>query len=230
MRFFIYCELFIKPHKALAQPCLTIAAHAAIIFYYITILIKVKYYFLKSLHISAGIPRENRYFLIVKTCGVWYTELYASVKHRKEPDTDMKKDCIISIKGLQQVDDPDTDEVTLTTEGRFYRKPGGYYLVYDESEISGLEDTRTTVKVSGDNVTVTRSGKYPSLMTFQPDRRHMGMYYTDMGNLTISVATRSVRNELTDDGGRVTVDYDIEFQHAYMSTNNLTIDVRVPQQ
>ncbi len=145
----------------------------------------------------------------------------------KRADGGMKKDVIISITGLQQVDDPETDEVTLTTEGRFYRRGGGYYLVYDESEVTGLEDTRTTVKVTGDNVTVTRSGKYPSLMTFQPDRRHMGMYYTDMGNLTISVATRNVQNTLTDDGGRVTVDYDIEFQHAYMSTNNLTIDVRV---
>ena len=45
----------------------------------------------------------------------------------------MKKDVIISIKGLQQMDDPETDEITLTTEGRFYRRSGSYYLTYEES-------------------------------------------------------------------------------------------------
>ena len=45
----------------------------------------------------------------------------------------MKKDVLISIQGLQSMDDPGTDEVTLTTEGRFYRKADNYYLVYDEA-------------------------------------------------------------------------------------------------
>ena len=140
----------------------------------------------------------------------------------------MKKDVLISIQGLQSMDDPGTDKVTLTTEGRFYRKADNYYLVYDESEVTGFEDTRTTVKISGDGqgVTVTRSGKYPSLLSFRPDVRHMGLYNTEYGGITIAVATRSIDSSLTDDGGRIHVDYDIEFQHAHLSSNSLTIDVR----
>ena len=115
----------------------------------------------------------------------------------------MKKDVLISIQGLQSMDDPGTDEVTLTTEGRFYRKADNYYLVYDESEVTGFEDTRTTVKISGD-----------------------GQGVTEYGGITIAVATRSIDSSLTDDGGRIHVDYDIEFQHAHLSSNSLTIDVR----
>lgn len=126
------------------------------------------------------------------------------------------------------MDDPETDEVTLTTEGRFYRKANSYYLVYDESEVTGFEGCRTTVKVSGQSVTVTRSGKYPSTLIFERDKRHMGLYNTEYGGITISVATKSIDSSLTDDGGYVSVNYDIEFQHAYLSSNSLIIDVKTP--
>jgi len=138
----------------------------------------------------------------------------------------VKKDAVFSIKGLHQADDQEPDEVMLTTEGRFYRKGGSYYLMYDESEVTGFEDSRTTVKVSDGSVTVTRSGKYPSMLTFDQGKRHMGMYNTEYGGITISVNTRAISSSLTDDGGSVSVDYDIEFQHAYMSSNSLSIDVR----
>ena len=138
----------------------------------------------------------------------------------------MKTDALISIKGLQQVDNPDTDEISLTTEGRYYEKNGSYYLMYEESEVTGFADTRTTVKVTPSAVTVTRSGKYPSMMTFEKGQRHMSLYETDYGPLTICIATRTVDWNLDEKGGQIHVSYDIEVQHAHMSTNSLTIEVK----
>lgn len=138
----------------------------------------------------------------------------------------MKTDALISIKGLQQVDNPDTDEISLTTEGRYYEKNGSYYLMYEESEVTGFADTRTTVKVTPSAVTVTRSGKYPSMMTFEKGQRHMSLYETDYGPLTICIATRAVDWNLDEKGGNIHVSYDIEVQHAHMSTNSLTIEVK----
>lgn len=124
------------------------------------------------------------------------------------------------------MDDPEADIITLTTQGRFYRKQEGYYLVYDETELTGLTGTRTTVKATPDVVSVTRSGKYPSMMVFERDKRHMSLYNTGYGDVTISMATRSIQNSLTDEGGRIEINYDIELQHAYLSSNTLTIDVK----
>ena len=138
----------------------------------------------------------------------------------------MKTDALISIKGLQQVDDPEADEISLTTEGRYYEKNGSYYMVYDESEVTGFADTRTTVKARGDTVSVTRSGKYPSMMFFERGQRHMSLYQTDYGSLTISIHTRDISVDLGAEGGTIAVHYDIEVQHAYMGTNSLQIEVR----
>jgi len=138
----------------------------------------------------------------------------------------MKTDALISIKGLQQVDNPDTDEISLTTEGRYYEKNGIYYLMYEESEVTGFADTRTTVKVTPAAVTVTRSGKYPSMMTFEKGQRHMSLYETDYGPLTICIATRSIDWDLDEKGGTINVSYDIKVQQAHMSTNSLSIEVK----
>ena len=51
----------------------------------------------------------------------------------------MKKDAMISIKGIYNVDgSPDT--VELLTCGRFYRRNNSYWVSYQETETTGFED------------------------------------------------------------------------------------------
>lgn len=138
----------------------------------------------------------------------------------------MKKDVILDIKGLQTVDGELNDEVSLTTEGRFYSRGGNYYVVYEETAVTGFEGGHTTIKAGNGMVTVIRTGKYPSSLTFEPGQRHLAMYNTEYGSIAITTATKSLTSELCDEGGRITVEYDVEIENAYMSTNRLTIDVR----
>ena len=52
---------------------------------------------------------------------------------------------IINIRTTQVDINTKQDEVIeLITEGKFYKKSDAYYLVYDESEISGMQGTTTT--------------------------------------------------------------------------------------
>lgn len=61
----------------------------------------------------------------------------------------MKKDVLIDIKSLHQVDDA-SDTMELTTIGSFTRMNGNYYITYRESEATGLDGVVTTLKVEGD--------------------------------------------------------------------------------
>ena len=55
---------------------------------------------------------------------------------------------IINIRTTQVDINTKQDEVIeLITEGKFYKKSDAYYLVYDESEISGMQGTTTTLKI-----------------------------------------------------------------------------------
>ena len=88
----------------------------------------------------------------------------------------MDKSVIISIRGIQSLNDDPPEVVELVTEGRLMDcGDAGYTLSYQESEITGLEGTLTTFQVEPDCITLMRMGEFNSQMVFQPGRRHFSM-------------------------------------------------------
>ena len=138
----------------------------------------------------------------------------------------MKKDVIISIRGLQEQDGEAGDPITLVTPGRFYRKNDSYYISYEESELTGLAGTRTTLRVKPDYVKLVRTGLYPSELLFELGKRHMSLYHTDYGDLSIVVSTNHIRNTLTDDGGDLDVQYTVEVANTPVGVNHLFLTIK----
>ena len=126
----------------------------------------------------------------------------------------MEKDVVISIKGTQRYDNNDPDVIELVTQGRLTREGESYTLSYQESELTGLEGTLTTIQVDGEQVTLMRVGEFTSQMVFQEGRRHLSMYNTPYGAMAIGVNTRHLLAELNDQGGDIEIDYSIEIDHA----------------
>ena len=138
----------------------------------------------------------------------------------------MKKDVIISIRGLQEQEGETGDPITLVTSGRYYRKNGSYYIIYDETELTGLAGTRTTVHVKADTVKVIRTGLYPSELQFEQGKRNVSLYHTDYGDLSIVVSTRNILNTLTDDGGDLDVEYAVEVANTPVGINHLSLNIK----
>ena len=138
----------------------------------------------------------------------------------------MKKDVIISIRGLQEQDGETGDPITLVTPGRYYRKNDSYYISYEESELTGLAGTRTILRIKPDYVKLVRTGLYPSELLFELGKRHMSLYHTDYGDLSIVVSTNHIRNTLTDDGGDLDVQYTVEVANTPVGVNHLSLTIK----
>ena len=138
----------------------------------------------------------------------------------------MEKDVIISIKGTQKYENADQDVIELVTEGRLEREGGSYTLSYQESELTGLEGTLTTFQIEPERVTLLRVGEYNSQMVFEEGRRHMAMYNTPYGAMTVGVNTRHLLAELDDQGGDIEIDYAIEIDHAIAGRSIFQIKVK----
>ena len=138
----------------------------------------------------------------------------------------MEKEVVISIKGMQQYEGALPDAVELVTAGRLARDGTGYTLSYQESELTGLDGTLTTIQVDGEQVTLMRVGEFNSQLVFQEGRRHLSMYNTPYGAMTIGVNTRHLLAELTDQGGDIEVDYAIEVDHALAGRSIFRISVK----
>ena len=138
----------------------------------------------------------------------------------------MEKEVVISIKGVQKYEGTAPDTMELVTKGRLSRVGESYTLSYQESELTGLEGTLTTIQVDGEQVTLMRVGEFNSQLVFQEGRRHLSVYNTPYGAMSVGVNTRHLLAELSDRGGDIEVDYFIEIDHALAGRNVFRISVK----
>ena len=138
----------------------------------------------------------------------------------------MDKEVVISIKGIQKYEGALPDVVELVTAGRLVREGSSYTLSYQESELTGLEGTLTTIQVEGEQVTLMRVGEFNSQLVFQEGRRHLSVYNTPYGAMSVGVHTRHLLAELSDRGGDIEVDYSIEVDHTLAGRNIFRISVK----
>ncbi len=139
----------------------------------------------------------------------------------------MQNNFMISIKGLQTYSDGcDGTDIELLTEGRFSKEDGVYYLEYDESEITGLGDTSTTVEIGDGYVSLERSGNVSSQMLFMPGRRTSSLYGTKYGELLIDIYTEKLDITLDKHGGRIAVDYILDVNGSASGHNNFEIIIK----
>lgn len=137
----------------------------------------------------------------------------------------MKKDVLISVKSKQEYAGAEPDGIDFITEGRLYKKNDKFYVSYNESIITGLEDTKTTLKLSDGQATILRSGKNKSHMLFIEGKRHTGLYNSEFGAMTISTHTSKISNKITENGGSLSIDYTIEVDNQLKGINNFSLTV-----
>jgi len=138
----------------------------------------------------------------------------------------MKKDAFIKIKGIQMTEG-DVDKTELFTQGNFYKRNGNYYIAYDESETTGFEGSRTTLKIEGDDkVSLIRTGTAKSHLIMQTGIRTVGYYGTMAGEIVIGVFADEVSSTLTDDGGDVHFSYSLDINSSKVSQNKVYISVQ----
>lgn len=139
----------------------------------------------------------------------------------------MEKDVIISIQGKQSYPQTPPEVIELVTEGKLEdRGEEGITLSYQESEVTGLEGTLTTIRVEPRRVTLLREGSVNSQMVFEEGRQHLSLYETPYGALEIGVRTRKMRSSLDSRGGDVTIYYALEIEHGTAGHSMFHIQVR----
>jgi uncharacterized beta-barrel protein YwiB (DUF1934 family) len=143
------------------------------------------------------------------------------------------KDILLKIVG-NQVDwsgerKADEDGVELVTEGRFYTKGDSLYLVYDESEFSGMENCTTSVKITGGRIKMNRYGEDVGIETaleFEKGKRFNGYYDTPFGAVEMEILTNEINNQITETGeGRLDLDYYVSLKGLAESRSKLSIEI-----
>lgn len=136
----------------------------------------------------------------------------------------MDKKVVITIKSKQTVNNEE-ENIELVTMGRFYQKENAYYIVYDETEISGMEGTTTTVKIAEEEVNLIRFGTTSTRLNFKKGVRDVSLYGTPYGVLELVVNPYSVDIDMDESGGEVRLGYGLGTGGLQESMNELYIKI-----
>lgn len=137
-----------------------------------------------------------------------------------------KKNVLINIKGLQKDAENESENVELLTEGTFYKEKEKYYLVYKESEVTGMEGTTTTVEIEDEKVAIIRNGVVNNQLLFIPNKKTTSYYDTQFGSLTVSVISSNVKVDINDDGGNLDISYRMDINEEFANESSLSINIK----
>jgi len=133
---------------------------------------------------------------------------------------------IVSIKS-SQISENGPDEMELVTAGQLvWNSRDRYVISYEETELTGLEGTTTVLHIDGPRVTLRREGTVNSQMIFEEGRRHLSMYETPYGSLSVGIDTRRMKNTVGESGGDLEIDYAIEIDNLLAGRTMFRMNVR----
>ena len=139
------------------------------------------------------------------------------------------KDIMLKIVGKQLSCDVEELQLEFVTEGQFYEKDQSLFLIYEESEFSGMPGCKTKLELTGDQIKMSRLGQGIELDTeieFRKGQRYKGFYETPFGAIEMEVLTNDIVNNLTVEGtGSVKIDYQISLKGLTEGRNRLNIEV-----
>lgn len=137
------------------------------------------------------------------------------------------KEIMVKITGRQISSDTGEDSMEFITEAKLYRRGEALYLIYEESELSGIPGCKTRLKLSGNKVQMKRFGEGAGIgseIRFEKGKRYTGLYDTPFGAIQMEVLTNEIENTLSEEGkGELDIDYSISLKGLLEGRNQLNI-------
>ncbi|GMQ56036.1 hypothetical protein AN1V17_04280 [Vallitalea sediminicola] len=137
----------------------------------------------------------------------------------------MTKDVLVRVKGVQ-TDMFESDEIELVTTGGYVEKNNKVYITYIDSTIDGDKETKTTIKLEEEQISILRFGGVNSHMVFEQDKTHITHYQTPYGMFEINTHTKKISVDKKEAFMEINVSYDLSINHMSMGVNTFTITVK----
>lgn len=132
---------------------------------------------------------------------------------------------IITIKSSISADTNEMIEVV--SPGKFEKINDEYYsAIYEETELSGMSGTKTSLVITPKKVLLEREGTTKSKMSFEREKNDVSLYDTPYGTMDIEVRTKELKINMDDNGGQVLIDYTMVVGGEHTQSTNMVINIK----
>lgn len=136
----------------------------------------------------------------------------------------MEKSAIISVRSFSDLNKDEVIEVV--TPGKFHLGESEFKAVYEESEISGMDGTTTTLIIKDDALILEREGSTTTRMEFKKGEEVVSLYNTPYGMMNINISTKELDIDMDDDGGVIYTKYILGLEGQPGITTELKVKIR----
>ena len=128
----------------------------------------------------------------------------------------------------RRIADEEPQEISLVAEGSYYDDGHRVTVSYRESELSGMEGTKSSIgfhKHTPTCLTLKRDGAVRTALVFEEGQEHLCYYQTPVMPMEVAVRTSRVANTLEQDG-KLSLDYIIEIKGADPEETHFTLTIQ----
>ena len=151
------------------------------------------------------------------------------LSYRTEIQGSLFEEDVEEIEELAQ-EDESTDEqepTEMLIEGRLIEGESRIELIYEESELSGMEGSVTSVgfdRATPGLISMMRSGTVRTALIFEENKRHICIYRTPFSDFEVCCLALRVENRLLSEGV-IDLDYLIEIHGAQAERCRMTLSI-----
>ena len=136
----------------------------------------------------------------------------------------MVKNAVITVQSRVSVED---EIIEVVTPGKLHITSNGYRVEYDETKLSGMEGTKTTMIIKDKYFKLIRVGTTETNMEFEINKESISLYKTPFGVMSIAVNTKEVEIEVDENGGKVHIVYTLNVEGQQMIETDLSVFIKV---
>lgn len=139
----------------------------------------------------------------------------------------MTKDVLVTIKGLQNLQDlEEPEEIEMVAKGDYYYRNGHHFILFDE-RMEGLDEpTKNTIKISPRAVEVKRKGAANVQMVFEENKKNLTYYATPFGTLQMGIAATKIDVREEEESLDIRIDYALEINEEHAADCQICVNVK----
>lgn len=136
----------------------------------------------------------------------------------------MKRKVLVSVISNNDME----DKIEVITPGVLEKDGDAIKVAYEETKISGMEGTTTSIIINKDDFILERVGTTNTRMEFKKDTGTIAMYNTPYGILDMSIFTNEILLNVDEEkGGKIKAKYDMSIGGQNPIKTNIEINIKV---
>lgn len=137
----------------------------------------------------------------------------------------MTKEVIVSLQGLQNMEQEEGEPVELISSGTYIFENGKHLIQYEEVDEEDQEITNVTLLLEEDHVEIIKQGMSNVQMVFDSSRKTTSCYKTPYGDLMVGINTTDISMKELEDIINVELKYALDMNYNHVADCKVMIKI-----